>query len=322
MNPGRGRGNLMNKDIITIVTPSYNQDRFIEQTIQSILMQEGNFYIDYIIIDGASTDNSVTVIKKYETLLLENCRTIENAGLKWYVRRGKNFQWNHCLGISYRWLSERDNGQVDALKKGFRLAQGDIYCWLNSDDIYTHPGVLQKVVDYFTEEPDLKILCGDGIFISTTGQETGVYQAAKINLKELLFLDYHILQPSTFFSKAIYDVKHLDEQYICAFDAAFFIHHLKNWVYYKKVDDRFSAFRYYEDIKTIALRNKKYREFLSIARKYSRNFFFIAVSTVYRKAETLLHPFSNVKKGVKYKLFVIIRRLSYLLVTGKWRRQE
>jgi glycosyltransferase involved in cell wall biosynthesis len=144
----------MNKAIITVVTPSYNQGRFIEETVQSVLMQEGNFYIDYIIIDGASTDNSAVVIKKYETLLQENCRTIEKFGLKWYARGERNekkFRWNNCLGISYRWLSEKDNGQVDALKKGFRLARGDIYCWLNSDDIYIHPTVLQKVTDYFAK---------------------------------------------------------------------------------------------------------------------------------------------------------------------------
>lgn len=308
-------------NIITIVTPSYNQGEFIEETIRSILIQEGDFYIDYIIIDGASSDNSVSIIEKYETLLRENCRTGEYAGLKWYVRGEKNFRWNNCLGIRYRWLSEKDNGQVDALKKGFRLAGGDIYGWLNSDDIYIHPGVFQKVVAYFSAEPGLEMLCGDGIFISKTGQETGIHRVAQINLKELLFLDYHILQPSSFFSKTIYHEKQLDEQYICAFDALFFIHHLSNGVVYKKVADRFSAFRYYEEIKTIALRKRKNREFLDIDRKYSNNIFFIAVSAFYRKAETILHPFSNVKKGFKYKLFVIIRRLSYLLITGKWGRQ-
>ncbi|HLP48795.1 MAG TPA: glycosyltransferase [Candidatus Kapabacteria bacterium] len=308
-------------NIITIVTPSYNQGEFIEETIRSVLIQEGDFYIDYIIIDGASSDNSVSIIEKYETLLRENCRTGEYAGLKWYVRGEKNFRWNNCLGIRYRWLSEKDNGQVDALKKGFRLAGGDIYGWLNSDDIYIHPGVFRKVMAYFAAEPGLELLCGDGIFISKTGQETGIHRVAQINLKELLFLDYHILQPSSFFSKTIYHEKQLDEQYICAFDALFFIHHLSNGVLYKKVADRFSAFRYYEEIKTIALRKRKNREFLDIDRKYSNNIFFIAVSAFYRKAETLLHPFSNVKKGFKYKLFVLIRRLSYLLITGKWGRQ-
>ncbi|HLP57447.1 MAG TPA: glycosyltransferase [Candidatus Deferrimicrobium sp.] len=308
-------------NIITIVTPSYNQGEFIEETIRSILIQEGDFYIDYIIIDGASSDNSVSIIEKYETLLRENCRTGEYAGLKWYVRGEKNFRWNNCLGIRYRWLSEKDNGQVDALKKGFRMAGGDIYGWLNSDDIYIHPGVFRKVMAYFAAEPGLELLCGDGIFISKTGQETGIHRVAQINLKELLFLDYHILQPSSFFSKTIYHEKQLDEQYICAFDALFFIHHLSNGVVYKKVADLFSAFRYYEEIKTIALRKRKNREFLDIDRKYSNNIFFIAVSAFYRKAETLLHPFSNVKKGFKYKLFVLIRRLSYLLITGKWGRQ-
>lgn len=310
----------MAKNIISIVTPSYNQGGFIEETIQSVLRQEGNFYIDYIIIDGASSDNSTIIIKKYESILRENCRVSTYAGLDWYISDEKNFRWHNCLGIRYHWLSEKDSGQVEALKKGFRLACGDIYCWLNSDDIYIHPGVFQKVVDYFAEEPGIELLSGDGIYISKTGQQTGVHRVAKINLKELLFLDYHILQPSTFFSKTIYNEKHLDEQYICTFDAFFFIHHIKNGVMLKKVDDLFSAFRYYDEIKTIALREKRYREYLTIARKHSRNIFFMAVSAVYRKAEIHLHPYSNVKKGFKYKLFVIIRRLSYLIITGRCRR--
>ncbi|MCU0285434.1 MAG: glycosyltransferase, partial [Acidobacteria bacterium] len=163
----------MIKNIISIVIPSYNQGPFIEETIQSILSQEGDFYIDCIIIDGASKDHSVSIIAKYASLLSENCPLKTYAGTQWYFKKEKNFPWNNCLGIRYTWLSEKDSGQVNALKKGFRLACGHIYSWLNSDDIYIHPHVFQKVITTFRADPRLELLCGDGIFISETGQETG-----------------------------------------------------------------------------------------------------------------------------------------------------
>src|SRR3990170_2770087 len=126
---------------ITIVTPSYNQGRFIEETIKSVLSQEGGFYIEYLIMDGGSTDNSVEVIKKYDRLLKEG---------RWPVK---------CLGITYSWASEKDKGQSDAINKGFRQARGDYIAWLNSDDTY-EPGAIGKAVDYLQAHPEYMMVYG------------------------------------------------------------------------------------------------------------------------------------------------------------------
>jgi len=80
-----------------------NQGRFLEETIRSVLTQEGNFSIDYILVDGGSTDDSIAIVKKYESLLLAR---------DWSIR---------CRDIRFRWLSERDNGQSDAINKGLRM---------------------------------------------------------------------------------------------------------------------------------------------------------------------------------------------------------
>lgn len=116
---------------VSIVTPSYNQGKFIAETIESVISQEGNFYVDYIIMDGGSTDGSLEIINKYDQLL-------------------KNGKWRvGSKGITYSFTSNKDKGQSDALKKGFSKAVGEILCWVNSDDRLT-PAALQHVVTAWT----------------------------------------------------------------------------------------------------------------------------------------------------------------------------
>lgn len=307
----------MKVNTVSIVTPSFQQGEFIDETIRSVLGQQGNFFIDYIIMDGGSRDGSLDIIKTYATLLRGNCATRKIAGLNYYVNTKKEFLWNNCRGTSYRWRSGPDGGQVCALKAGFSMAQGDIFCWLNSDDIYCRPDVLQKVVDYFSAQPELALLFGDGIFISKTGERLGVHQVKRIDLQELLYLDYHILQPASFFRADIYCEKDLNSRLHCAFDADFFIRHLTKGVVYRKVDDRFAAFRYYPENKTISMSKRKCRESLMIARRYSKNRVYYIIAVFYRHAELWLRPFIHAEKGIKFRLFVAIRRLCYFLVTGK-----
>ena len=113
---------------ISIVTPSLNQAKFLEKTIQSVLAQNYSD-LEYIIIDGGSTDGSVEIIKKYQDK------------------------------IAY-WVSEKDRGQSHGINKGFALATGDIFAWLNSDDTYM-PGALHTVAEYFSKDSDLDFLYGD-----------------------------------------------------------------------------------------------------------------------------------------------------------------
>lgn len=112
---------------ITIVTPSYNQGQYLEQTIRSVLEQRYP-NLEYIVIDGGSTDNSVEIIKRYA----------------------------HRLAY---WESGPDAGQSSAINKGFRRAEGSIVCWLNSDDLFL-PGTLHKVGQAFAENPNVQMITG------------------------------------------------------------------------------------------------------------------------------------------------------------------
>lgn len=153
---------------ITIVTPSYNQARYLEKTIRSVLLQ--NYpNLEYIIIDGKSNDTSVDIIKKYK---------------KWITS----------------WISEKDNGQADAINKGFEKSTGEIYAWLNSDDYYL-PGALLKVVKSFSENPDAHVIVGNGHKVLDNGKIVYTPRAAELNFSAFLnwLEEANFMQPSCFF---------------------------------------------------------------------------------------------------------------------------
>lgn len=160
---------------ISIVTPSYNQSEFLEECINSILEQKYPD-IEYIIIDGGSTDNSVDIIKKYE----------------------KN--------LSY-WCSEPDNGQSDAINKGFRRATGELVAWLNSDDFYL-PDALLKAAKAYMDYPCASFYFGNGYRVTEDGiKKSEFYPKGTVcfDLQSFIFGLNYILQPATFINRKFLD---------------------------------------------------------------------------------------------------------------------
>ena len=142
---------------ITIVTPSYNQASFIEEALLSV--QKQNYpSVEHIVIDGASTDGTVEILKRYGNL----------SG------------WEHL-----RWISEPDQGQSDALNKGFRMATGEIIGWLNSDDRY-RANCFSYVASAFGQTPDTDVLYGDCTWIDALGNCLQIRK--EIEFSELLAL--------------------------------------------------------------------------------------------------------------------------------------
>lgn len=161
---------------ISIVTPSYNQGQFIEETIRSVLLQ-GYPNLEYIIIDGGSTDNSVEIIKKYE-------------------------QW-----LTY-WVSEPDFGQAHAINKGIQRASGEILAYLNSDDYYL-PDTLSKVAQYFRHFTQTDLLHGRCRYVNEEGNKIGEQFGNISRFDEIVDLwdvwwkKRQFVQPEVFWTKRI-----------------------------------------------------------------------------------------------------------------------
>lgn len=182
--------NDLNYPKISIVTPSYNQGEFLERTILSVLNQ--NYpNLEYIIIDGGSTDGSIEIIKKYEKYL------------------------SH-------WVSEKDKGQTDAIIKGFSISTGDILTWLNSDDIFL-PNVFYKVFKNFKQDPGIDLVFGNTYIIDESDKIIRELRFTKFDFSVLIYEGGNIHQAGSFWTKEIYKkVGGLNIDYIFCMDFDFF----------------------------------------------------------------------------------------------------
>jgi glycosyltransferase involved in cell wall biosynthesis len=234
---------------ITIVTPSFNQGSFLEETIRSVISQSGDFFIDYVIVDGGSTDNSLEIIKKYEALLQSGTWPIP------------------CRGIRYRWLSEKDNGQSEAINKGFRMAEGDIVAWLNSDDYYL-PGACARVAGYFQNNETLAMVYGDGEVVDEVGRKKRYDVEPFFDAWKLIHLYDFILQPSVFMNhKALKKAGCLDETLHYIMDWDLWIR-LSRFGEVRHVPEKLSCARVYPEAKTQSTGMKRWREIRQLAKRY------------------------------------------------------
>jgi len=164
---------------MSIVTPSYNQAAFLEETILSVFAQDYPD-LEYLVLDGGSDDGSIDIIKSHEER------------------------------ISF-WVSEPDRGQSHAINKGFRMATGEILGWLNSDDTYL-PGCLRAVGEFFAANTEVKVAYGNFVYVDEEGRTLRQrHLPRRLSYTKLLFHDY-LGQPAVFFRKEVLDrVGYLDE---------------------------------------------------------------------------------------------------------------
>lgn len=185
----------MKSSVLSIVTPSFQQAKYVGATIESVLNQAGDFLIDYIIMDGGSSDGSADIIKSFEQKLKDNCQVTQIDGHDFYVNKPGGTEIK-CAGISYRWKSERDAGQADGINKGIAVAFGEIFSFVNSDDVYEQ-GAFQIIADEFSRKPEFDVIYGNATYIDEHGAVIGMYPPQDIN-KQSINVNCVISQPSAF----------------------------------------------------------------------------------------------------------------------------
>ena len=205
---------------ISIVTPSYNQGQFIEETIRSVLLQ-GYPNIEYIVMDGGSKDNTLDILRKYE----------------------------HAIDF---WISAPDKGQAEAINKGFARATGDIWAWLNSDDVY-EMGVFSRVAELFQQLPDVDVLSGrcrrwDGIGRGRLHDPSPLRTLEDfLKIKSNWTNGRLIIQPEAFFRPNAFKVaKGIREEFHFCFDACLWMDMAKVGTVFHSVDQHWANLRIHE----------------------------------------------------------------------------
>lgn len=260
---------------ISVITPSYNHGQYIARTIESVIAQKGNFDLEYLIIDGASSDNTVELIRRYAQ---QDSRIF--------------------------WVSEPDRGQTHAINKGLQRATGDIVAYLNSDDVY-EDGALQKVCEAFGRHPDAQWASGKCRMIDENDniirQPIVAYKNffLKRSSYPLLLILNFISQPSTFWRKNLLNTvgylaesEHLvmDYEYWCRIGKKYPLH---------VIDENLSFFRYYQTSKSGSLYTKQFTREATIILKHTKNPFII-----------LLHIAHVAMIISVYKTLFVIRNLN------------
>ncbi len=216
---------------VSVITPSLNQAQFLPETIQSVLSQDYP-HKEYIIVDGGSTDGSRDVILRYASQLA----------------------W---------WVSEPDQGQTDALNKGFAHASGEIFAWLNSDDTYL-PGAISQAVELLQAHPEVTMVYGDANLVDEQGKIIGRFPARQTDLRRLLRGSVHIPQQAAFFRARDWRlVAPLDTSFCFAMDYDLWVR-LAKLAPFLYVPQLWANFRLHGEGKSIVMDDRCYPEMIRV----------------------------------------------------------
>lgn len=250
---------------ISIVTPSFNQDKYIRETIESVLSQKYD-NLEYFVIDGKSTDRSVSILREYEQ--------------------------------SLRWVSEPDNGQSDAINKGLRMTTGDIITYLNSDDILL-PGSLQAVSDYFSSHPTCEWVTGYTKIIDEKGTEHHKLITAYKNFLirhyrwSTLMVTNYLNQMSTFWRKTAMDAVGFfaeDEHFVMDYEY---------WIRLAKrgkpgiIPRELSCFRLHSSSKSVKYTRRQIAEAYQIVARTEKNFLLRLLNFIHGRCTLFIYSLQN-----------------------------
>jgi glycosyltransferase involved in cell wall biosynthesis len=211
---------MKSKPLVTIVTPSYNQGRFVEETIRSVLNQTYK-NIEYIFVDGGSTDNTMQIVNKY----------IDKINIV---------------------IHEKDNGQADAINKGVKIAKGELVGWINSDDLI-YPDCVEKIVQLYQNKPDGAVYYSS--YLDWIDEQGEIINTRNVNIPNrgyLLNKNYVIIQQGSFYPKDIVQrINYLDVNNHYCMDLALWLDLLEvGKIYSVQINTPLAAFRMYSGTKT------------------------------------------------------------------------
>lgn len=248
--------------LVSIITPSLNQAPFLDQTLRSVADQDYR-HVEHIVMDGGSTDGSIEIIRS----------------------------WAESHPV--RWRTGPDSGQADAIQRGVAMARGSIVAWLNSDDIYLDRQVISDVVELF--EKGAEMVTGGGQYLSEAGERLRHIRvrANRMDHGRLRCSD-SILQPATFFRRAVLLTCPLDTDLHYAFDWDLFIR-LSAHAKFTPIHRDIAGYRLHPTAKTVSGGDRRRREILAVTRRYHgryapRALLTLAVLSLYRVADTLPAP--------------------------------
>jgi glycosyltransferase involved in cell wall biosynthesis len=266
---------------VSVITPSFNQGRFIERTLRSVAGQ-GIGSLEHLVMDGGSTDETLAVLR--------------------------------AAGPAVTWRSEPDAGQTDALNKGLRAARGEIIGWLNSDDVY-YPGAIQRVLEVFDSEPEVDVVYGAADHIDEQDRVIEPYPSEPWNperLRETCF----ICQPALFFRRSVVDRCGLPDPALhYCMDYEYWIRLAGRGMRFLYLDEKLAGSRMYGENKTLGARVAVHAEINDMLRRHlgavpDRWLFNYAHAVVEQRVDRARSP----------RLFVVCLILRSALAALRWNR--
>jgi len=306
---------LLYKMKISIVTPSFNQLEFLKRNVTSVAEQAtdgrahgaGGIEIEHLVIDGGSTDGTAEWLECYAQEVRDQQSKVDGLRSEDRNQTTEDGEKSPKAGslmpnaYSFSFVSEKDEGQTDAINKGLRRATGEIIGWLNSDDIY-FPGAFSKIISAFEKRPDADVIYGNGVWVDENDQVIWRRRNAPFHFKTWLYGMADAFQPETFYRRRVIEKGgYLDKTFFMMMDREWWIRLASSGCKFVYVNDEFAALRRYGETKSAQFQDRNTAERKRLHDKYWSGFRF--------KNQTL----QQLHWKVLHIFYLILRRIRILI---------